>query len=79
MCRGTGARWTGWTWVECADCQGTGRVKHCVACGGRGKLWLGGREYVDCPECPSALGGVRPASKRYVVMSGLRFERVRIR
>ncbi|HTG26116.1 MAG TPA: hypothetical protein VK681_39325 [Reyranella sp.] len=33
------------------DCDGTGRVKHCVACAGRGKLWLGGSDYLDCPEC----------------------------
>jgi len=74
MCRGRGEKWTGWSWVECLDCHGEGRVKHCVACAGRGKLWLGGGEYIDCPVCPSMLGGAQKP-KTYIAMNGVKFER----
>lgn len=73
MCQGRGWRDTGFSIVECADCKGNGRVDHCIACAGRGKLWLGGSEYMDCPVCPSARGGiVKP--KLYVVMGETRFK-----
>ncbi len=78
VCQGRGQRWTGWSWVQCLDCGGTGRVKHCVACNGTGKLWLGGSEYTDCPACPNSNGSA-VTRKRYVVMSGVKFERVPIR
>lgn len=51
----------------CPDCKGEGRVDHCVACSGRGKLWLGGSEYIDCPVCPSANGGIK-TPKTHVMM-----------
>lgn len=75
LCAGSGRRRAPWGWVACLDCRGSGRVHHCVACGGRGKLWLGGTEYIDCPVCPSARGGVRPV-RTYVVMGGRTFARV---
>jgi hypothetical protein len=75
LCQGTGVRPTLTGVTQCLDCKGTGCVSHCVACAGRGKLWLGGSEYIDCPVCPSALGGVQ-TSRTYVVMEGRVFERV---
>ena len=26
----------------------------CDMCGARGKLWLGGRDYLECPQCEGA-------------------------
>jgi len=75
ICHGTGERPTLIGVVPCADCGGTGRVHHCVACAGRGNLWLGGSEYIDCPVCPSTRGGIR-TPRRFIVMSGRRFEAV---
>lgn len=75
MCRGSGERDALLGKVPCQDCGGTGRVYHCVACGGRGKLWLGGGEYIDCPVCPSANGGAR-TPRTYVVMGGRTFAKV---
>lgn len=73
MCRGRGARRGLYQVVQCIDCGGTGRVNHCVACAGRGKLWLGGDEYIDCPVCPSMNGGAAPV-RVHVVMSGIQFQ-----
>lgn len=76
MCQGRGWRPALRQVVECQDCKGTGRVHHCVACAGRGQLWLGpGLGYIDCPVCPSMRGGVR-TERIFVVMNGQRFERV---
>lgn len=76
MCQGRGIRPGLFRMVPCQDCKGTGRVHHCVACGGRGQLWLGpGEGYIDCPVCPSARGGIRTA-RTYVEMGGRLFERV---
>lgn len=75
LCHGSGTRPTLTGRVACVDCRGTGRVSHCVACAGRGQLWLGGAEYIDCPVCPSLRGGIR-TPRTYVVMGGQAFQRV---
>lgn len=46
---------------RCLDCDGTGRVKHCIACVGTGQLSLGEGAMMDCPEC---LGRGYPQPKR---------------
>ena len=43
--------------VPCKDCDGQGYHKFCLACHGRGALWLGGGDYVECPECQGS-GGI---------------------
>lgn len=43
--------------IPCSDCKQIGFHKHCLACKGRGVLWLGGGEYVECPECQGT-GGI---------------------
>lgn len=55
----------------CVDCQGTGFVRHCVACHGKGTLWLGpnglgSSDYLDCPECE---GKGYPKPKRLQVQT----------
>lgn len=69
LCRGLGYT----PWGPCLDCKELGRVKHCVACGGKGKLWLGGSDYLDCPACPSSRGAAR-TEKKYVFLGNHRFE-----
>ena len=44
-------------------------MRHCIACAGRGRLWLGAADYLDCPEC---LGKGYPQPKRmYVQTTGI--------
>ena len=66
-------RWTGWSWVKCVDCDGTGRVKHCVACNASGRLWLGGNDYIECPNCKGRGGAVKEQRKVHVVLDGVKW------
>lgn len=52
----------------CRDCDGTGFVKHCVACQGTGTIKLAddGNLY-DCPECS---GKGYPLPKRLLIQMG---------
>lgn len=79
VCRGRGYYGASiqWNVVQrgpCLDCGGTGYVKHCVACTGKGTLWLGpnglgSSDYLDCPECE---GKGYPQPKRmHVPTTGL--------
>lgn len=70
ICRGRGRVFTGVEWLPCLDCDERGRVIHCVACAGRGALWLGGSDYLDCPECAGS-GAWKPRREHPVPRGGI--------
>lgn len=52
--------------VDCADCGGTGFVKHCVGCQGTGRIKLDdtAESSIECIEC---LGKGYPQPKRIFI------------
>jgi len=51
---------------ECRDCEGTGFVKHCVGCQGKGTIQIADDDstVMDCPECS---GKGYPLPKRILI------------